>query len=147
VFLTHATVKNLDRVRSVKIGAIVDDHDAVGPVTLADMARGSDSGGALAFEDGHRVWLSGASSQRVINAVDGREIDAMAFAPYDVVSLHALTGVADVVQAGCDGGDTFLFDDGLQFADLQTLAWAPCSVRARSRGLLPEPAARPCVCH
>lgn len=96
VFLTHATVKNLDRVRSVKIGAIVDDRDAVGPATLADMARGSDSGGALAFEDGHRVWLSGASSQRVIKAVDGREIDAMAFAPYDVVSLHALTGAPNV---------------------------------------------------
>ena len=96
VFLTQATIKGMDKVQSVKIGAIVDEHDITGPAALADMARGADSGGTLAFEDARRVWLSGASSKRVIKAIDGREIDAMTLAPYDVVSLHALTGAPHI---------------------------------------------------
>lgn len=97
VFLTQATVKSLDKVRSVKVGAIVDDLDATGPAALADMERGSDGGvGTIAFSEGRRVWLSGDTARRTIKAVDGRELEAMAFAPYDVVSLHAITGAHDI---------------------------------------------------
>lgn len=96
VFLTQATAKGLESVRSVKVGAIVDEHDATGPAALADMARGSDSGGTWIFDNGHRTWVSGVSSRRVIKAIDSREIDAMAFAPYDVVSLHAFTGAPNI---------------------------------------------------
>lgn len=97
VFLTQATVKSLDSVRSVKVGAIVDERDATGPAAIADMERGSEGGvGTLAFEDGRRVWLSGSASRRTIKSIDGRELDAIAFAPYDVVSLHAMTGAHNV---------------------------------------------------
>lgn len=97
VFLTQASVKSLDTVRSVKVGAIVDDLDATGPAAIADMQRGSEGGiGILAFKNGHRVWLTGAATTRTIKAVDGRDLEAMAFAPYDVVSLHAMTGADDV---------------------------------------------------
>lgn len=97
VFLTQATVRSLETVRSVKVGAIVDDLDATGPAALADMERGSEGGGGtLAFKDGRRVWLSGAAAKRTIKAVDGRELDAIAFAPYDVVSLHAMTGAQKI---------------------------------------------------
>lgn len=97
VFLTQATVKSLETVRSVKVGAIVDELDATGPAAIADMERGSEGGvGTLAFKDGRRVWLSGAATRRMIQAVDGRKFDAVAFAPYDVVSIHAITGAHDV---------------------------------------------------
>lgn len=96
VALTQATIKGLDEVHSVKVGAIVDEHDATGPAALADMARGSDSTSTLAFEGGHRVWLTGPSRRRMFTAIDGREIHGMAFAPYDLVSLHALTNASDI---------------------------------------------------
>ena len=96
VALTQLAIKGLDEVRSVKIGAIVDEHDVAGPAALADMARGGDSATTLAFVGGHRVWLTGESRRRMFTAVDGREIEAMAFAPYDLVSLHALTKAPNI---------------------------------------------------
>lgn len=97
VFLTQAAIKSLGRVQSVKVGALVDELDATGPAAIADMERGSEGGvGTLAFKGGRRVWLSGAATRRMIKAVDGRELEAIAFAPYDVVSLHAITGAHDI---------------------------------------------------
>lgn len=97
VFLTEATIKSLETVRSVKVSAVVDDIDVTGPAAMADMEKGSEGGvGTLAFEEGRRVWLSGGASRRTITSIDGRELDAVAFAPYDVVSLHALTGADDI---------------------------------------------------
>lgn len=97
VFLALATAKGLDTVRSVKIGAIVDPLDPTGPAAIKDMEQaGEDVSGTLAFEGGRRVWLSGNSALRSVQTIDGRSLQASAFAPYDIVSLHAATGADDV---------------------------------------------------
>lgn len=97
VFLAQRTAQSLDSVASIRVGAIVDALDATGPAAIADMEGGGEGGsGALAFEGGGRVWLSGDRARRMIKALDGRELEALAFAPYDIVSLQAATGARDV---------------------------------------------------
>lgn len=97
VCLASLLAAGMDRVRSIRISATVDERDATGPAAIADMDRGSDGGtGILAFRNGSRVWLSGDTTKRVVEAVDGRKLTATAFAPYDVVSLHAITQARDI---------------------------------------------------
>jgi hypothetical protein len=54
------SAKGFESVRSIRLGAIVDDQDPVGPAALEDMKRvHSAAPAALVFEGGWRVWLSG----------------------------------------------------------------------------------------
>ncbi|MFP3979041.1 hypothetical protein [Marinobacter sp. KMM 10035] len=97
VFLALATAKDLDSVQSVKIGAVVDPIDPTGPNAIDDMERAGDGvSGILAFEGGRRVWLTGSSALKTVQTIDGRSLQASAFAPYDIVSLQAATGADDV---------------------------------------------------
>lgn len=97
VFLALATASGLDTVHSVKVGAILDRLDPVGPAAIEDMERaGEGTSGTLAFEGGRRVWLSGRSARRTVQTIDGRLLEASAMAPYDIASIHAATGAANV---------------------------------------------------
>ncbi|KJF65208.1 hypothetical protein [Rhizobium nepotum] len=97
IFLAIASSKDLDVVHSIKVGAIVDDLDSTGPAALEDMEMAVEGASSvLGFKGGRRVWLSGDNAKRSINAIDGRPFSAAAFAPYDIVSLHAATGAQEV---------------------------------------------------
>lgn len=97
VFLAQVAAKGMDKVHSIRVGAIVDDLDATGPAAIADMERGATGGsGAWAFKGGRRVWLAGEAASRMIDTFDGRHIKGSAFSPYDIVSLQAVTGAQDV---------------------------------------------------
>lgn len=97
VFLALATSKDLDSIRCVKIGAVVDPLDPTGPNAIEDMERaGEGVSGTLAFEGGQRVWLTGGSALKAVKTIDGRSLQGSAFAPYDIVSLQAATGADDV---------------------------------------------------
>lgn len=97
VFLAQFAAKTMETVRSIRVGAIVDDLDATGPAAIADMQRGAAGGsGVWAFGDGRRVWLAGDAASRMIDTLDGRHIEGSAFSPYDIVSLHAATGALDI---------------------------------------------------
>ncbi len=97
VFLSKVVAAGMDKVHAIDIKAIVDERDATGPAAIADMERGGEGGmGVLAFRDGRRIWLSGNETRRVVETLDGRKLEADAFAPYDVVSLHASTGARDI---------------------------------------------------
>jgi hypothetical protein len=96
-FLALNSAKRFESVRSIRLGAIVDEQDPVGPAALEDMERVHGSAPpALVFEGGRRVWLSGDAAKGKFTAVDGRSLDATAFSTFDTVSLHAATGAADV---------------------------------------------------
>jgi hypothetical protein len=97
IFLTLATAASMDTIRSIRVGAILDALDPTGPAAIEDMERAGDGvSGALAFYGGRRVWLTGDSARRTVEAIDGRALKASAFAPYDIVSLQAATGAVDV---------------------------------------------------
>ena len=97
VFLAMASSKDLDIVHSIKVGAIVDELDPTGPAALEDMEMAAEGASdVLGFKGGRRVWLSGDNARRTVAAIDGRAFSATAFAPYDIVSLHAATGAQEV---------------------------------------------------
>ncbi|WP_427024746.1 NAD(P)-dependent oxidoreductase [Aureimonas ureilytica] len=97
VFLTQVATADMDVVHSVAVGAVVDERDATGPAAVADMERGAEGGsGVWAFEDGRRVWLTGAAATREFRTLDGRALQGRAFSPYDIVSLQAMTRARSV---------------------------------------------------
>lgn len=97
LFLALNSAKSFETVRSVRIGVVLDEKDAAGPASYADMDRSNQATpDSLAFKGGRRVWLSGDSAKGQIQAIDGRVLDAEAYAPLDIISLHAATGASDV---------------------------------------------------
>lgn len=96
-FLALNSAKDFESVRSIRLGAIVDEKDPVGPAALEDMERVHEAApAALVFEGGRRVWLSGDAAKGNFESVDGRSLDATAFSTFDTVSLYAATGSPDV---------------------------------------------------
>lgn len=85
-----------DRVHAIRIGAVVDDQDATGPAAIEDMKRSEGSAAALAFEHGRRVWLIGDAAKGTVQAIDGRVLATDAYAPLDIVSLHAATAASSI---------------------------------------------------
>jgi hypothetical protein len=96
-FLALNCAKGFDRIQSIKLGAIVDEKDSVGPAAIEEMERVHGAApAALIFKDGRRVWLSGDDAKGKFEAVDGRSLDATAFSTFDTASLHAATGAPDI---------------------------------------------------
>jgi hypothetical protein len=91
------SAKGLESVQSIRLGAIVDEQDPVGPAAIEDMKRvHSAAPAAMVFEGGRRVWLSGDAAKGKFTSVDGRSLDATAFSTFDTASLYAVTGAADI---------------------------------------------------
>lgn len=91
------SAKGFENVRFIRLGAIVDEKDPVGPAAIEDMERVHGAApAALVFEGGRRRWLSGDAAEGKFTSVDGRSLDATAFSTFDTASLHAATGAADV---------------------------------------------------
>jgi hypothetical protein len=91
------SAKGFESVQSIRLGAIVDEQDPVGPAAIEDMERVHGMAPpALVFEGGRRVWLSGDAAKGKFESVDGRSLDATAFSTFDTVSLHAATGAPDI---------------------------------------------------
>jgi hypothetical protein len=91
------SAKGFESVRSIRLGAIVDDRDPVGPAALEDMERVHGMAPpAMVFEGGRRVWLSGDAAKGKFTSVDGRSLDATGYSTFDTVSLYAATGAPDI---------------------------------------------------
>jgi hypothetical protein len=91
------SAKGFDRVRSIRLGAIVDEKDPVGPAAIEDMERVHGfAPAAMVFEGGRRVWLSGDGAKGKLESIDGRSLDATAFSTFDTASLHAATRAPDI---------------------------------------------------
>jgi hypothetical protein len=91
------SAKGFESVRSIRLGAIVDDRDPVGPAAIEDMERVHGMAPpALIFEGGRRGWLSGDAAKGKIESIDCRSLDATAFSTFDTASLYAATGAPDI---------------------------------------------------
>jgi hypothetical protein len=91
------SAKGFESVRSIRLGAIVDDRDPVGPAAIEDMERVHGMAPpAMVFEGGRRVWLSGDAAKGKFTSVDGRSLDATGYSTFDTVSLYAATGAPDI---------------------------------------------------
>ncbi|WP_310413916.1 hypothetical protein [Chamaesiphon sp. OTE_8_metabat_110] len=91
------SAKSFESVRSIRLGAIVDEQDPIGPAAIEDMKRvHSAAPAAIVFEGGRCVWLSGDAARGKFESIDGRSLDATAFSTFDTASLHAATGAPDI---------------------------------------------------
>lgn len=91
------SAKGFESVRSIRLGAIVDEKDLVGPAAIEDMERVHGMAPpAMVFEDGRRVWLSGDAAKGKFTSVDGRSLDATGYSTFDTVSLYAATGAPNI---------------------------------------------------
>jgi hypothetical protein len=89
--------KAFGRVHEIVIGALLDEQDSFGPAAQADLERQTKAmPAALARRDGAYVWCVGDDAKRRFRAVDGTEMQASAFSPYDVVGLATATGAPNV---------------------------------------------------
>ncbi|WP_310391370.1 hypothetical protein [Hymenobacter sp.] len=89
--------KAFGRVHDITIGALLDEQDAFGPAAEADLERQTKTmPAALARRNGRYVWRAGDEAKATFRAVDGTEMAAVAFSPYDVVGLANATGAPNV---------------------------------------------------
>jgi len=94
---TLAFVKEFGRVHAITIGALLDEQDAFGPAAEADLERQTKTmPAALTRRDGAYVWRVGDEAKATFRAVDGTEMEASAFSPYDVLGLATATGAPNV---------------------------------------------------
>jgi hypothetical protein len=85
------------RVHDITIGALLDEQDAFGPAAQADLERQTKTvPAALARRDGAYFWRVGDEAKARFRAVDGIEMEASAFSPYDVIGLATATGAPNV---------------------------------------------------
>lgn len=94
LFLALNSAKGFESIQSIRIGVVLDEKDPAGPASLEDIERTASA--ALAFKGGRRVWLSGDSAKGKVETIDGRSLDATAYSPLDIISLHAATGAPDI---------------------------------------------------
>lgn len=89
--------KAFGRVHDIAIGALLDEQDAFGPAAEADLERQTKTmPAALVRRDGAFLWRVGDDAKAKFRAVDGTEMEASAFSPYDVVGLATATGAPNV---------------------------------------------------
>jgi len=94
---TLETAKEFGRVHDIAIGALLDEQDAGGPAAAVDLERLTKTmPAALARRDGAYFWRVGDDAKAKFRAVDGTEMEASAFSPYDVVGLATATGAPNV---------------------------------------------------
>ena len=92
-----ALAKQFGRVRAITIGALLDEQDTGGPTTAVDLERlAKTMPAALTRRDGAYVWREGDEAEALFRAVDGTEMAASAFSPFDVVGLATATGAPNV---------------------------------------------------
>ncbi len=85
------------RVRTMHIGAVLDEKDDFGPAAQDDLERQIKAApAALVRRKGAWQWLAGDQATTHIFAVDGAEMPAAAYTPNDVLSLANATGASDV---------------------------------------------------
>jgi hypothetical protein len=66
------SAKGFESVHSIRLGAIVDEQDPVGPAAIEDMERVHGAApAAMVFQGGRRVWLSGDATKGKIESIDG----------------------------------------------------------------------------
>jgi hypothetical protein len=89
--------KAFDRVDTIRIGALLDEQDGIGPEGDVDMERLTRIlPAALTRRDGVWHWRVGADAKTSFSAADGTRVDAVAFAANDVLGLAAETGARNV---------------------------------------------------
>lgn len=97
VLATSHLARELSRVDSVRVGAILDETDAGGPAAIADLERLMNATSAgLVRRDGVFTWIAGPDVQADVTALDGTVLPGQSIPILDVPSLAVATGAPNV---------------------------------------------------
>jgi hypothetical protein len=84
-------------IDSIRVGVLLDEQDMGGPAAFADFERITQSApAALALADGKFVWTLIDEAQSRYTSVDGVELAAQPYSPFDIVSLAAATNARSI---------------------------------------------------
>lgn len=79
-----------ESIDKIHIGVVLDEQDMGGPAAAADYERLTTvSPAALIIEDGKVSWVAGEEGSGRLRSVDGVDVPAQAYSPFDVISLAA----------------------------------------------------------
>ncbi|MGE6738588.1 saccharopine dehydrogenase [Streptomyces sp. NPDC059900] len=91
------SARQLDRIDTIRIGAVLDEQDTGGPAGKADLQRWSAATpAAMVRQDGVFTWISGPDAQAQVRSTDGTVVPAQSIAILDVPSLALATNAPDV---------------------------------------------------
>lgn len=97
VFPVLQTAAAYETIKSIRIGVVLDEQDMGGPAASDDYERlTSVAPAALTIKDGGASWVTGEEAKGTIKSIDGTELDAQAYSPFDVISLGAATGASSI---------------------------------------------------
>lgn len=107
--------REFEHIRSIRIGAVLDEQDMGGPAALADFERQTAATpNALILKDGAWTWVGGEAGQRVFIGSDGHENLAQAYSLLDAMYLAAALDLEEArfdlaygVSAGRRAGGAF----------------------------------------
>ncbi|MGE6786729.1 NAD(P)-dependent oxidoreductase [Ensifer adhaerens] len=89
--------KAYEAIETIRIGVLLDEEDMGGPAALADYNRITGlAPAALTVREGRLHWAGGEDSKARYVSVDGVELDAAAYSPFDVMALSARTNASDI---------------------------------------------------
>jgi hypothetical protein len=92
IFPVLAFAKDFQRIDAIRIGVLLDEQDMGGPAALADYNRITGAAPAsLTVKDGRMHWVSGDEAKARYVSVDGVELEAQAYSPFDIMALAART--------------------------------------------------------
>lgn len=92
IFPILAFAKDLQRIDAIRIGVLLDEQDMGGPAALADYNRITGAApAALTVNDGRMHWAGGDEGKARYVSVDGVELEAQAYSPFDIMALASRT--------------------------------------------------------
>ncbi len=97
IFPVLAFARDFQRIDAIRIGVLLDEQDMGGPAALADYNRITGAApAALTVKDGRMHWVSGGEAKAQYVSVDGVELEAQAYSPFDIMALAARTGATAI---------------------------------------------------
>jgi hypothetical protein len=89
--------RQFDEIEAIAVGALLDEQDMGGPAAHTDYERITGAApAALTVEDGKFTWIAGEKAKGRYVGVDGIEVEAQAYSPFDIMSLATATGARSV---------------------------------------------------
>ncbi|MEV0588782.1 hypothetical protein [Nonomuraea sp. NPDC050310] len=89
--------RDFERVDTIRVAAVLDEHDAGGPAALEDLERLMEvTSAGLIRRDGVFTWATGTAAQVDVPSLDGSVLPGQTIATLDVPSLALATGAPNV---------------------------------------------------
>lgn len=96
-FPTLLFARDFASIDAIEIAAVLDEQDMGGPAAYADFERLTQMAPKpLILKDGRWRWASGEDAVRRVVDVDGTEVEAQTYSPFDVLSLASATDAKSV---------------------------------------------------